>query len=116
MLTDVSAADLDLSVDAQDAEGVLTSDRITETDILDGRWDNAAVEVWRVEGRRESLQGATGQRQVNPSHVYEDATPQLFRENPTPAKKSSAEGFKPWPARMSSCVSLFKRYVKPPSI
>ncbi len=29
----------DLSVDAQDAEGVLTSDRITETDILDGRWD-----------------------------------------------------------------------------
>jgi uncharacterized phage protein (TIGR02218 family) len=38
----------DLSVDAQDAQGVLTSDRITETDILDGRWDNAAVEVWRV--------------------------------------------------------------------
>ncbi|MFN4100471.1 MAG: DUF2163 domain-containing protein, partial [Pararhodobacter sp.] len=28
----------DLSVDAQDAEGVLSSDRITETDILDGRW------------------------------------------------------------------------------
>jgi len=38
----------DLSVDAQDAEGVLISDRITETDILDGRWDNAEVEVWRV--------------------------------------------------------------------
>lgn len=38
----------DLSVDAQDAEGVLTSERITETDILDGRWDNAEVEVWRV--------------------------------------------------------------------
>ena len=38
----------DLAVDAQDAEGVLTSDTITETDILDGRWDNAAVEVWRV--------------------------------------------------------------------
>ena len=37
-----------LEVDAQDAEGVLTSDRITETDILDGRWDNATVEVWRV--------------------------------------------------------------------
>ena len=40
----------DLSVDAQEAEGVLTSDTITETDILDGRWDNAAVEVWRVTG------------------------------------------------------------------
>ncbi|SIS92134.1 DUF2163 domain-containing protein [Phaeovulum vinaykumarii] len=38
----------DLSVDAQDAQGVLTSDRITETDILDGHWDNATVEVWRV--------------------------------------------------------------------
>jgi len=38
----------DLSVDAQDAEGVLTSSTITETDILDGRWDNAEVEIWRV--------------------------------------------------------------------
>lgn len=42
----------DLAVDAQDAEGVLTSDTITETDILDGRWDNAAVEVWRVNWTR----------------------------------------------------------------
>ena len=39
---------VDLSVDAQDAEGMLTSDRISEMDILDGRWDNAEVEVWRV--------------------------------------------------------------------
>lgn len=38
----------DLSVDAQEAEGALSSERITETDILDGRWDNAAIEVWRV--------------------------------------------------------------------
>ncbi|MBB1492530.1 DUF2163 domain-containing protein [Paracoccus sp. MC1854] len=38
----------DLAVDAQDAAGVLTSDRITETDILDGYWDNAGVELWRV--------------------------------------------------------------------
>ena len=38
----------DLSVDAQDAIGALTSDQITETDIVDGRWDNALVEVWRV--------------------------------------------------------------------
>lgn len=41
-------AGTDLAVDAQDAEGALSSERITETDILDGRWDNAAVEVWRV--------------------------------------------------------------------
>jgi uncharacterized phage protein (TIGR02218 family) len=41
-------AGADFSVDGQDAEGALRSDRLTETDILDGRWDNAAIEVWRV--------------------------------------------------------------------
>jgi len=56
----------DLSVDAQDAEGVLNSDRITETDILDGRWDNAEVEVWRVNWQDPSQRvllrrGAIGQ-------------------------------------------------------
>ena len=56
----------DLAVDAQDATGVLTSDRITETDILDGLWDNAAVELWRVNwadtGQRVLLRrGAVGQ-------------------------------------------------------
>lgn len=56
----------DLSVDAQDAEGVLTSDRITETDILDGRWDNAQVKVWRMNwadtGQRVLMRrGAVGQ-------------------------------------------------------
>lgn len=40
--------DTTLSVDAQDAEGVLSSNRITETDIFDGRWDNAKIEVRRV--------------------------------------------------------------------
>ncbi len=38
----------DLAVDSQDAIGVLTATTITETDILDGRWDNASVEIWRV--------------------------------------------------------------------
>jgi uncharacterized phage protein (TIGR02218 family) len=38
----------DLSVDAQDAEGALTSERISEADILAGLWDAAEVEVWRV--------------------------------------------------------------------
>ena len=56
----------DLSVDAQDAEGVLSSDRITETDILDGRWDNAEVELWRVNWQDPSQRvllrhGAIGQ-------------------------------------------------------
>ena len=56
----------DLSVDAQDAEGVLTADRITETDILDGGWDIAEVEGWRVNwadtGQRVLMRrGAIGQ-------------------------------------------------------
>ncbi len=38
----------DLAVDGQDAQGALVSDQITETDIADGRWDNAAVELYRV--------------------------------------------------------------------
>ncbi len=38
----------DLAVDAQDAEGALTSARITEADIAVGLWDGAEVEVWRV--------------------------------------------------------------------
>lgn len=41
-------ASADLSVDGQDAQGALVSDQISETDIYDGRWDNAAVELWRV--------------------------------------------------------------------
>lgn len=41
-------ASADMSVDAQDAQGMLTSGRITETDIADGLWDNAGVEVFRV--------------------------------------------------------------------
>ncbi|MBK0327279.1 DUF2163 domain-containing protein [Rhodobacteraceae bacterium F11138] len=56
----------DLAVDAQDAEGVLSSDRITETDIRDGLWDNAEVELWRVNWSDPSQrvlmrQGAIGQ-------------------------------------------------------
>ncbi len=56
----------DLSVDAQDAEGVLTSTTITETDILEGRWDNAGVEIWRVNWQDTSQRvlmrrGAIGQ-------------------------------------------------------
>ncbi len=50
--TGLSPADLsnaaDLSVDAQECEGVLSSGTITEADLLDGLWDAALVEIWRV--------------------------------------------------------------------
>lgn len=39
---------LDMAVDAQDIEGLLRSDRISEIDILDGLWDGSAVESWLV--------------------------------------------------------------------
>ena len=56
----------DLSVDAQDAEGILSSDRISEADILDGLWDGASVEAWRVNWKDTSQRvlmrrGATGE-------------------------------------------------------
>ncbi|KZL21965.1 DUF2163 domain-containing protein [Pseudovibrio sp. Ad37] len=44
-------ASSDLAVDAQEAEGVLSSDHISEPDIFAGLWDNASVEVWRVNWR-----------------------------------------------------------------
>jgi uncharacterized phage protein (TIGR02218 family) len=40
--------DSSLGVDSQDAEGVLSSERIAEADIIDGLWDDAEIEVWRV--------------------------------------------------------------------
>lgn len=68
----------DLSVDAQDAEGALTSDRITEADIAAGRWDNAEVELWCVnwaDPRQRVLMrcGAVGQiRRGRVAFVAED--------------------------------------------
>jgi len=45
---------------------VLTADRITKTDIIDGRWDSAQVELWRVNWAATSQRvlmrlGAVGQ-------------------------------------------------------
>lgn len=40
-----------LGIDTADVEGVLSSDRITEKDILDGRYDGAAVETLIVNWR-----------------------------------------------------------------
>ena len=59
-------ASSDLAVDAQEAEGILSSDYISETDIFAGLWDNARVEVWRVnwqnpEERALMRRGSIGQ-------------------------------------------------------
>ncbi len=52
-----------------------------------GRLKIAAVEFWRLEGRRETVAGVTGQHQVQPLHVYDDYRPKPFHEG-TPAKRT----------------------------
>ncbi|MBI4875562.1 MAG: mandelate racemase [Acidobacteria bacterium] len=47
----------------------------------------AAVEFWRLEGRRETVAGVTGQHQVQPLHVYEELRPKVFHEG-TPAPRT----------------------------
>ena len=43
-----AATALGLAVDGLEIEGAIRSDAITETDIALGLWDNASIEVWRV--------------------------------------------------------------------
>jgi uncharacterized phage protein (TIGR02218 family) len=68
--TALTASDMrttaDMAVDSQDAEGAISSESITETDIQDGLWDNALVESWRVNWQDTSQRllmrkGALGQ-------------------------------------------------------
>ncbi|MCC7487676.1 MAG: hypothetical protein IT529_22110 [Burkholderiales bacterium] len=48
----------------------------------------AAVEVWRLEGRRTDAGGVNRQHQVNPIHVYEARRPAPYRDSPTPTGRS----------------------------
>lgn len=43
------AASLGLNVNGAEVQGALSSARITDDDIALGLWDNAAVEIWRVD-------------------------------------------------------------------
>lgn len=52
-----------------------------------GRLKIAAVEFWRLEGRRETVTGTTGQHQVQPLHVYDEYRPKPFHEG-TPATRT----------------------------
>ena len=45
-----------------------------------GRLKIGAVEIWRLEGRREASAGAHRQHQVQALHVYEELRPQPYRE------------------------------------
>lgn len=41
-------SDLGMSVPSMEVEGVLNSDNLTEEDLAAGLWDNADIELWRV--------------------------------------------------------------------
>ncbi|KQZ14298.1 beta tubulin [Mesorhizobium sp. Root554] len=43
------AVSLGLAVDTMEVEGALSSEAITEADIALGLWDNARIEIWRVD-------------------------------------------------------------------
>ena len=51
----------------------------------DGRPANSklrisAVEIWKVEGRREALRGVNGQYQANPLHIYDGLRPAPYHD------------------------------------
>jgi L-alanine-DL-glutamate epimerase-like enolase superfamily enzyme len=50
----------------------------------------AAVEMWRLEGRRQAVTGIDRQHQVNPLHVYDELRPAPYRDSPTPVKRESS--------------------------
>lgn len=55
-----------------------------------GRLKISAVEMWRLEGRRETLAGAHQQYQAQPLHIYEEHRPQPYREPAAPARRTVA--------------------------
>ena len=46
----------------------------------------SAVELWRVEGHRESLSGANRQYQAQPLHIYDEHRPKPYRDPPKAEK------------------------------
>jgi L-alanine-DL-glutamate epimerase-like enolase superfamily enzyme len=45
-----------------------------------GRLKISAVEIWRVEGRREALSGVNRQYQAQPLHIYDEHRPRPYRD------------------------------------
>jgi L-alanine-DL-glutamate epimerase-like enolase superfamily enzyme len=51
-----------------------------------GRLKISAVEIWRLEGRRETLTGVNRQYQAQPLHIYEEHRPKPYRDAPKAEK------------------------------
>lgn len=50
----------------------------------------AAIEMWRVEGRRKTLAGVNGQHQAQPLHIYDEHRPRPYRDAPQPTERETA--------------------------
>ena len=55
-----------------------------------GKLKISAVEMWRLEGRRQALTGVDRQHQVNPLHVYDELRPAPYRDSPNPVQRETA--------------------------
>jgi L-rhamnonate dehydratase len=54
-----------------------------------GKLKITAVEIWRVQGERETLAGVNRQHQVQPLHIYEELRPKEYTDSPAPKKTIS---------------------------
>ncbi len=52
-----------------------------------GRLKIAGVEIWKLEGRRETLAGQNRQYQANPIHIYEEHRPKPYQDPPRAEKR-----------------------------
>src|SRR5262252_5273831 len=50
----------------------------------------AAVEVWKLEGHRETQAGVNQQFQANPLHIYEELRPKPHHDSPAPTLRTVA--------------------------
>lgn len=53
-----------------------------------GKLKISAVEIWSLEGHRETETGVNQQYQVNPLNVYEDFRRKPYHDSPTPVRKT----------------------------
>ena len=49
------------------------------------------VEIWRLEGDREAVRGATGQHQVQPLHIYPEHRPKPYHQSANTEKTTSTK-------------------------
>jgi L-rhamnonate dehydratase len=55
-----------------------------------GRHRISAVEIWKLEGRREAVSGVNQQHQVNPLHVYDDLRPKPYHDGEAVRRDAAA--------------------------